>query len=222
MTDLSEIDETKLLLKSVKNVSLKLHLEKHLKQLEDAAAAAASHKIPTETTEVYSVTEPTPTEIKETKLLSESVSHNVNSSTQKAGPIVSTGKFIPIENFAWDQDGYSAPVISVYIDLPGVGKAKQNCDVSFTKTSFDFSVTNVDGKNYRLVKDNLEKDIIPGESKMIVKSNRVILKLQKVKGEYSYDHWNNLTAKKPRSSQDEAKKKDPTAGLMDMMKDVRQ
>ena len=45
---------------------------------------------------------------------------------------------------------------------------------------------------------------------MIVKANRIILKLQKIKGEYSYENWNNLTAKKPRDLTAEAtKKKDP-------------
>jgi hypothetical protein len=38
----------------------------------------------------------------------------------------------------------------------------------------------LNGRNYRLLKDNLDKDIIPAESKYIVKKDKVVLKLQKV------------------------------------------
>jgi len=42
-------------------------------------------------------------------------------------------------------------------------------------------VTGLGGKNYRLVKINLENDIVPAESKAIVKADRVIVKLKKVR-----------------------------------------
>lgn len=41
-------------------------------------------------------------------------------------------------------------------------------------------VHGINGQNFRLFKDNLEKDIVPAESKFIVKRNKVVLKLQKV------------------------------------------
>jgi hypothetical protein len=41
-------------------------------------------------------------------------------------------------------------------------------------------VIGLNGKNYRLVKTNLEKDIIPSESKTVVKPDKVIVKLKKV------------------------------------------
>jgi len=48
-----------------------------------------------------------------------------------------------------------------------------------------------------------------------------LIKLQKVKGQYSYESWTQLTAKKPRDEQTETKKKDdPAGGIMDMMKDL--
>jgi calcyclin binding protein len=40
--------------------------------------------------------------------------------------------------------------------------------------------------NYRLYKDALEKDIIVGDSRFLVKANKVVIKMKKVKGEYSY------------------------------------
>merc|ERR1711972_439142 len=66
---------------------------------------------------------------------------------------------------------------------------------------------------------NLDKDIVPHESNVKVKKNHVIITLQKVKGEYGYDSWTDLCAKgrrKPAAS----KNSDPSAGIMDMMKDL--
>ena len=54
-------------------------------------------------------------------------------------------------------------------------------------------------------------------SKVVVKKNRVTITLRKVKGTYGYDQWLDLTAKRAKS---EDKKDDPSAGIMDMMKDL--
>lgn len=198
---ITEIEETRKLISLTTFPGVKTVLEKYLKQLEQLELRAKSAPVAgTSEPAVASVSSGEP-------------------AAKKVVPV--TGAFVPIEDFYWDQDGYSAPIISVYIELTGVGSVKQNCNVKFTKMSFDFTVTDLNGKSYRLVKDNLEKDIVPEESKMVVKANRVILKLQKVKGEFNYDSWNNLTAKKPRDAESDAKKKaDPTLGLMDMMKDM--
>mmetsp|Transcript_7929 Transcript_7929/g.13146 ORF Transcript_7929/g.13146 Transcript_7929/m.13146 type:complete len:237 (+) Transcript_7929:88-798(+) len=132
---------------------------------------------------------------------------------------VSKAVYIPIEDFAWDQGQYNSPIVSIFVDLDSVGTVKDNVKVDFTPTSFDLKVHDLQGKNYRLLRDNLEKDIIPEQSKFIVKSNKLVIKLQKVKGEYSYEHWPSLIAKKKRSEQS-AKKADPMGGIMDMMKDM--
>jgi len=95
---------------------------------------------------------------------------------------------------------------------------KDRVEVAFTKNSFDMKVQGLNGRNYRLIKDNLEKDIVPAESKFIVKANKVVLKLKKIKGEYSYEHWSSLTAKKKREEGN--KKADPMGGIMDMMKNM--
>lgn len=126
--------------------------------------------------------------------------------------------YTPIIDFAWEQGGYNSETVTVYVEIPDVGSVKDQVHCSFTATSFDLIVSNLNGKNYRLIKDNLDKDIVPEKSKFIVKKNKVILKLQKVKGEYSYEHWTNLTAKKPRERT--AEKKDPSASIMDMMRDM--
>lgn len=202
-SSITEIEETRKLIALATFPGLKVVLEKYVKQLEQQ-----TKNIPSQIPTVPDSTNQT--------------SDTASASTAESGArkvIPTTGIFVPIEDFYWDQEGYAAPMISVYLELNGVGSFKQNCNVKFTNTSFDFSVTDLNGKSYRLVKDNLEKDIIPEQSKMVVKANRVILKLQKVKGEFNYENWNNLTAKKPRDAALDAKKKtDPTASLMDMMK----
>jgi hypothetical protein len=49
----------------------------------------------------------------------------------------------------------------------------------------------------------------------------VTITLQKVKGDYSFEHWNELRAKKGGAGAAAPDtKKDPTAGIMDMMKDM--
>jgi calcyclin binding protein len=130
-----------------------------------------------------------------------------------------TGAYVPLDDFAWDQGEYNSATVSVFVDLEGVGKVKDKVEVNFTKTTFDMKVHGLNGKNYRLLKDNLEKDIVPSESKFIVKANKVVLKLKKIKGEYSYEHWASLSAKKKREP-GEVKSKDPMGGIMDMMKDM--
>lgn len=203
---ITEIEETRKLMDLATFPAVKAVLEKHLKLLEQ------KEKAKTLPSEVSSVSSSAATSTPVAPISSVEP-------VKRVAPVA--GAFVPIESFYWDQDGYSAPIISVYIELDGVGSVKQNCNVKFTKMSFDFTVTDLNGKSYRLLKDNLEKDIIPEQSKMVVKANRVILKLQKVKGEYNYEHWNNLTAKKLRDAETDAKKKaDPTASLTDMLKDM--
>lgn len=68
-----------------------------------------------------------------------------------------------------------------------------------------------------MFRDNLDKDINPDASKYIVKADKIVVKLAKVKGEYgSYDHWSGLTAKKKKAS----KKEDPSQSIMDLMKEM--
>jgi calcyclin binding protein len=129
--------------------------------------------------------------------------------------------YIPIEDFAWDQGEYGSNTVSIFVDLTGVGAVKDRVEFSCTKSSFDLKVTDLNGKNYRLIKENLDKDIIVSESKIVVKKDKVVIKLRKLKGEYSYENWTSLTAKKKRDTASEADKKaNPMGGIMDMMKDM--
>lgn len=134
----------------------------------------------------------------------------------------SGAKYVNLDDISWDQGtGIDTPTLSVYVGLPGVGKVKDNVDVKFGPCSIDLIVNDLDGKSYRYVQTNLEKDIIPAECKVLVKANKIILKLAKVKGQYSYESWQNLVAKKKRDPEEEKKKKaDPSGGIMDMMKNL--
>ena len=126
-----------------------------------------------------------------------------------------------IPSLAWDQDSYGKEPNYVYVyltsGLDGVGDAKERVSCDFTSKSFDLRVLDLGGKNLRLRKDNLDKEIVPGESKVIVKKNRITIKMCKAKGKYGHENWMDLTAKKPKY---DATKDDPGAGIMDMMKDL--
>lgn len=133
-------------------------------------------------------------------------------------PCMPTAMYAPIDKFSFDAGGYNSSHITLYIPLPSVGSIpRENITCNFTTSSFDLIVKDLAGKSYRLFKDNLEKDIDPDNSKFLVKADKIVLKLGKVKSEYgSYDFWTELTAKKKKTG----KKEDPAASIMDLMKDM--
>ena len=137
--------------------------------------------------------------------------------------LASGAKFVPSEDIAWDQGEYGSPALTIYVDLPGVIEAKDRVKCDFGQWSFDLTVMDLNGKNYRLLKDNLEKDIVPDSCSYKVKNNKVIIKLAEKKGDFSYENWNALTSKKKREAGDNSKagsKADPMGGIMDMMKNL--
>eukprot|EP00428_Durinskia_dybowskii_P035294 CAMPEP_0170271450 /NCGR_PEP_ID=MMETSP0116_2-20130129/35673_1 /TAXON_ID=400756 /ORGANISM="Durinskia baltica, Strain CSIRO CS-38" /LENGTH=259 /DNA_ID=CAMNT_0010522649 /DNA_START=96 /DNA_END=875 /DNA_ORIENTATION=- len=130
------------------------------------------------------------------------------------------GPWTEITTFALDLGGYSSPQITVDIRLKGVEQLPADsvtCD--FTEASFDLKVMGLEGKNYRFLRTNLEKDIVPGESSVKVKKNHVVVTLQKEKDEFGYSSWSDLCAKGKRKSKAD-KPSDPSAGIMDLMKDL--
>lgn len=137
-------------------------------------------------------------------------------------PIISTNKYLPFPTYLFDAGRYNSPLVTVYLPLDGIGthdKSKISC--KFTSTSFDLIISDFHGKSYRLLNDNLEKDIDVSQSKYVVKPNKIILKLGKVKGEYgSYDTWTQLTSKKDKASRANKDSSNPAAGIMDLMKDM--
>lgn len=130
-------------------------------------------------------------------------------------------KFMPISNFAFDTGKYNSQYVTLYIDLPGVGSIpRDQISCNFTSESVDLVVNQLNGKNYRLFRNNLDKEIDDERCKYIVKKEKIVIKLAKKKGEYgSYDHWSDLTSKK-KSSAKKSASSDPSAGIMDMMKEM--
>jgi calcyclin binding protein len=146
-----------------------------------------------------------------------------------APPVLSSSvKYTPIDRFAFDAGGYNAPFVTLYIDLPGVGRLAprdEKISCHFTKDSLDLIVRDhSDGKSYRLFKDSLEKDIDPDKSKIVVKADKIIVKLAKVKqaGDYGgYDYWTKLTDTKKKSKPGGASSSsDPQASILNLMKDM--
>ena len=133
--------------------------------------------------------------------------------------LASNLSFIPLTDFSWEQGSYGSKDISIYVELKDVGTVKDNVKFTSTNDSFDLTITGLSGKNYRMIKDNLENDIVPDESKIIVKQNKVVIKLTKKKGQHSYEHWPQLISKKSKEEKNK-RKADPSSGLMDMMKDL--
>lgn len=154
-----------------------------------------------------------------------STASTATASTTSSPPPAPRGTYVPVDRFAFDAGGYNAPFVTLYIDLPGVGSIdRSQITCHFTKTSVDLVVRDLKGQSHRLYKDNLEKDINPDQSKVIVKADKILIKLAKIKSEYgSYDHWSQLSAKKSRTagtSSSSKNKDDPQQSIMQLMKDM--
>eukprot|EP00446_Apocalathium_sp_SHHI-4_P053793 CAMPEP_0177365066 /NCGR_PEP_ID=MMETSP0368-20130122/39119_1 /TAXON_ID=447022 ORGANISM="Scrippsiella hangoei-like, Strain SHHI-4" /NCGR_SAMPLE_ID=MMETSP0368 /ASSEMBLY_ACC=CAM_ASM_000363 /LENGTH=258 /DNA_ID=CAMNT_0018827957 /DNA_START=32 /DNA_END=808 /DNA_ORIENTATION=+ len=139
----------------------------------------------------------------------------------KPAVVKSAGPWTEITTFGLEMGGYNSPIVVLDIRLKGVEAlpaANVTCD--FTQESLDLKVVGLDGKNHRFFKTNLDKDIVPASSGVKVKKNHVIVTLQKVKGEYGYDHWSDLCAKGRRKPSGAKKSDNPSGGIMDMMQDL--
>eukprot|EP00532_Pseudo-nitzschia_australis_P003153 CAMPEP_0168188790 /NCGR_PEP_ID=MMETSP0139_2-20121125/15932_1 /TAXON_ID=44445 /ORGANISM="Pseudo-nitzschia australis, Strain 10249 10 AB" /LENGTH=306 /DNA_ID=CAMNT_0008111445 /DNA_START=165 /DNA_END=1085 /DNA_ORIENTATION=+ len=135
-------------------------------------------------------------------------------------------RYTTIDRFAFDAGGSRDKFVTLYLPLPGVGSLPDKTErvrCEFGETSFDVTVTNLRGRNYRLRRDDLEHPIDPQRSKRIVKADKVVVKLHKRKGNgghgspATFDYWSKLTDPKKK---DKASNADPSAGLMGMMKDM--
>ncbi|KAJ0407472.1 hypothetical protein P43SY_005013 [Pythium insidiosum] len=127
--------------------------------------------------------------------------------------------YTEISRFGWEDEGYGKDKVMVHImsGIDGVGDLpKENVSCHFTKDSFDLKILGLGGKNYRLVKHHLDKEINPSKSSFRVKKNRIAITLWK---EDNHNTWMNLTAKNPNKPRG-ANSKDPAAGIMDMMKEM--
>jgi len=216
-----DVEEIEKLLPQLKRVTAKKHIESLVKKLKKEASSLKSTestkdvgKIATATTETKinpsaaHISTPTPAPVA-----------LPNSKVTKISPSVC---FISIDRFSFDAGGSSDKFVTLYLPLPGVGSVenkneKIKCD--FGKGSFVVTIMNFNGKNYRIKRDNLEHDIDPEKSKHIVKADKIVVKLAKIKGEYgSFDFWSKLTDNKGKEKKKNTA--DPQSSIMNMMKDM--
>lgn len=142
--------------------------------------------------------------------------------SSSAAPIHSPSvKFVSIDRFSFDAGKSKDPFVTLYVDLPRVGSIpRENIETQFTKLSFDLVVKDLEGKNYRLYKDGLEKDIDAEKCKIIVKADKILVKLAKCKTDYGgFDYWTKLTDTK-KSKKEDATSKDPQQSIMQLMKQM--
>jgi calcyclin binding protein len=210
----SAIDEMRKFVAAAKNADNKAYLAVRLAQLEREAAAAVEPPPPPLGQDVIVCPE---------RPAGESAPAPAPAST----PASKTGNdlgFVEIQSFGWDQAGYGSKnegKISVYVseNMRGVGEVRDNVTCEFGTDSFDLKVMGLKGRNYRLNKTNLEKDIVPEKCKFRVKADKITLTLWKKKGEYGYDSWTQLISKKDRL-QKKKLSEDPTAGINDLMRQM--
>lgn len=139
------------------------------------------------------------------------------SSTKKAAKRVVKD----IKSYAWDQ---TSSAIKIYITLAGVGEPGVEVLLNPDSASMEMIASNVNGKDHRL-RLRLAGEILPKSCTQKVKSNRIILTLKKADSE----KWEHLTeadrvaaeAKKPKFGKDDDNA-DPSASIMNMMKDMYQ
>lgn len=216
---LLDADEIEAALQHITRPSAQLHLEnlitklrKEGKALQRVAASKATMSLSLSDDDTATASAPTPP-----------APAAVPKHTP-AKPLITTSKYQSFPTYYFDAGSYNSPLVTVYIPLENIGqhdKSLINCQ--FTSGSFDLTVMDYNGKCYRLLNDNLEKDIDVSKSKYVVKPNKIIIKLGKIEGEYgSYDSWQQLTAKNKTKSSGGKPKDDanPAAGIMDMMKNM--
>jgi len=193
-----DADELEALLMQVQREGARVALKQTINKLRATAQRARVPKIPAHTAKIEKKSLPAKQTVSQ--------------------PIEDAEEWKSIDKFYYSDTGYNKPTVTVYIDLPGVGASKDRVKCHFSQMKFDLQVRNHNGVNYRMIKEPLEKDIVPELCKTIVKRNQIKLKLRKKKGEYSYESWTRLTAKGGKRK--DFSKDDPNKSLMSMMKDM--
>lgn len=220
-----DADEIESLLNQVQRSSVKAHLQALITKLRKDGQAlerveASQAKVVEQAKS--SEAEGTVTSTKETIPKEEAVRVvPIRSTTTTTSTVIHPSlKYTNIDRFSFDAGSYNSSHVTIYITLQGIGQhSKDKINCKFTKESFDLTIDEFQGVNYRLVKDNLDKNIDPETSKMLIKANKIIIKLGKVKNDYGYESWMDLTSKKSKETKKQMEK-DPQASIMDLMKEM--
>ena len=218
-----DAEEIEALAAQAQRASVQVHLQalaKKLRKESEALQRLEQSKAQTTTTSETSTAAPStePTAVKENKppTVATTTPTPVATATPPAIPSPLL-KYTAIDRFSFDAGQYNSQFVTVYVPLPGVGTVRDAVTCHFGKDSFDLIVPDLRGQSYRLYKDQLEKDIDTDKCKFIVKADKIIVKLAKIKGEYgSYDYWTKLSDPKKKNKKDT----NPQASIMQLMKDM--
>jgi calcyclin binding protein len=131
-----------------------------------------------------------------------------------AGSISAAATVYTTPRYGWEQNNEFVTVLC--FELTGVGAVKSDVSVQFTARGFSMTIPSLGGKAYALRVPQLEKDIVPAQSSFKVKKNSVEIALRKAG---QWDHWTTLALKSAKAV-DASSKADPSAGIMDMMKNM--
>lgn len=141
---------------------------------------------------------------------------------RKPSPVVEEQKtepqvqYKPIDKFAWEQ---TSSQVKVYVThLQGLKNLpKENIGLDYTPQSIDLKIRDLSGSNYRLRFKKLAKEIT--EATIRPKSEGFSLSLKKKEpGNWESLEFKESAAPKPKVAEDQ----DPSAGLMNMMKELYQ
>ena len=218
-----DAEEIEALAAQAQRASVQVHLQalaKKLRKESEALQRLEQSKAQTTTTSETSTAAPStePTAVKENKppAVATTTPTPVATATPPAIPSPLL-KYTAIDRFSFDAGQYNSQFVTVYVPLPGVGSVRDAVTCHFGKDSFDLIVPDLRGQSYRLYKDQLEKDIDTEKCNFIVKADKIIVKLAKIKGEYgSYDYWTKLSDPKKKNKKDT----NPQASIMQLMKDM--
>ncbi|XP_055707410.1 calcyclin-binding protein [Phlebotomus papatasi] len=150
--------------------------------------------------------------------------NQVGKSEKAAGSTSGPKRYVvELTNYAFDQ---SDAFVKLFVTLDGVQKVPEEGVVaSFTEKSLNLQVSDLNGRDYVLVVKNLLEAIDVAKSYRKLKTDMIVIYMKKVKQGRKWDCLTS-TEKKVKDIKnsafsdlgDDSDSKDPSAGLMNMMK----
>lgn len=126
--------------------------------------------------------------------------------------------FLTITKYSFDQEG---KLVKVYFSLDEIGKLDpSNIKLNVTKNSFELCIFGYKNANWKFAIKQLHASVDPEKCKFVQKTNTLIIRLQKEKD----GSWPQLNYKEAAFKPDMGvdKDADPSASLMNMMKNLYQ
>lgn len=136
-----------------------------------------------------------------------------------AAPIKPKCYDVKLNNYAWDQ---SDKFIKIFVTLKNVQTLEEgNVQCTFSKRCVEMNVRGLDCRNYQLIINNLLEEVDTVKSSWKVKTDMVVVFLAKSKPGST---WSHMTGSEKKAKEPKLPKlgpeDDPSAGLMDMMKQM--